>query len=708
MLNAEFFRTSDNSPLQINEEEGEFVWHQYTRDSWYVRISDPNVTGVFIKVGDEDVFLEKYMTDGCYSVSKDVGKRIAHLIERQAGQKQNPGSWVGLLDLWWSSSNKPSQRLNPPIYIEPSHLNANEFNRIIKRLQILAFFRYSPTRIKYEESGGSENGGTETYKDELLKQAAEKFLALVKQVYLDWSLVRAAASRETRLLPKMVDVSSAGHLSSQIAAKVTQHPHARRLQVLMPQESFVTVENQFVVYVLREISQKMPLFNEQLNLRSNEIQTEWTTSENAEDKLRQRKPEWQQKQHEQQAMSNLMEKLAQEIIQVSEEVTSFIDDPFLKEVRNSPMLPKRPTDQLVRSLAYGSIFNKFCEYHDQHGISFVPLKPGLMREEDSKAIHPACTLYELWVFAEIYDMLIRTFGFQPSAGNVGKHPLDYIDSEAGEIVGNALRGKEFRLEFRPTNHSQRLITVSLFYDTLRSTKMGKNLRPDLFIEITEDDSKGKGKMMSFAIDAKYHSYPGFYMRPEREKHGVATVFELDLLITAKAKYYDKLGCDAAFVVHSEDNAKYTYWGGRAYGTQDLPPEHHYGAVFANPSDTSNLRKLLKCLLMYHMRIEDVCWSCRVSVEKRNVLSKSNWVPTKQHDEAGRVIGIHQVDIGRQPVGNDYFCNDCQRSWMRTWCSNPNYPLQDRQLKHRIMKVGKDDFHDKNTKGIICPSCGDGE
>ena len=710
MPDIEFFRTSDDCLLPLDAEGSRYVWRQYTNDGWYVRVSDQSVESVFIRVDEEVIPLERYYSDNCFTLSKTVGQRIADLIERRTGQEQNLGGWVALLDIWGNTNREP-KRLHPPLYIEPGNLSDKDFEAIIARLQELAFFRYSPTRVAVQQFGGSTGGGTEENEDERLKQAAEKFLTLIKRVQSDWPLVQGAASRETQLLPKLVDVSSAtGSSSSRLAAKAAQHPHARRVEILMPQESLATVENRFIVHALREIRQGEFVFKGRLESRAGELRKEWELEGDKEAKRRQSTDQWKQKQAEHWAMADQLMRLAADIADAAEKVAFYVNDPFLREVRDRPAFPNRPTDRLARSFAYGPIYRAYCDYQSQPGISFTPLRPGLMQAFNTKAIHPACTLYELWVFVELYDMLIRTFGFRPPADAVLDHPLDYVDATAGEIISDALKGHRFRLELRPLNNQQRVITVSLWYDTEeRERRSGASrLRPDIYLEVTDSKADNLAEPLTFAVDAKYRKYPGYYYQAERHRHGVDTVFDLDLLITAKEKYHERLGCDAAFVVHSDPHGSYEDWGGGPDKQNHWPgPEHHYGAVPANPSNTNSLRKLLKCFLMYHMGIENICWSCRSEVKERKDLSKPNPIPTLQYDEAGRVTGIHSVDIGRKPIGHDYICGDCQRSWIRTWCSNAQFSLEDRMLEHKILKIGADNFHASNQKGTICPSCGDG-
>lgn len=709
MPDVEFFHTNTDKPLHLDIEEGRYVWRQYTKGSWYVRVSDPDVKSVFIKIGDEEFPLDKYVSDNCFTLSENVGRRMADSIERRTGHSPNPGGWVALLDLW-SSNGKETRRLEPPLYVEPGNLSGTDFDAILERLQALAFFRYSPTQVKREDRGGSTDGGTEDNEDELLKRAAEKFLALINQVHSDWPLVQVTASRETQLLPKLIDLSSAaGSYSSRLVTKKAQHPHARRVEILMPQESFATVENRFLVFALQEIRQRAPLFEGRLTVRSKELREEWETKGDREAKLRQSRDQWKQKQIERNTMADCMKALAEDIAQAVLKVIPYINEPFLHEVHDYPALPDRPTDRLTRSFAYGPIYGAFCDYQNQPGISFAPLKPGLMQALDSRAIHPACTLYELWVFVELYDMLVHTFGFRSPAGVKTGHPLDYVDSAAGEIVGDALKGHKFCLELRPANNQQRVVTVGLWYDTEEWKRCpgASSLRPDIYLEVTDNKGSNRGRPFMFAIDAKYHSYPGFYMKPEREKYDVHTVFDLDLLITAKEKYHGKLGCDAAFVVHSDANEEYTYWGGKppaavANGAQsgigDLWPEHHYGAVFSNPSNTRNLRRLLKCFLMYHAGVESLCWSCQNEIDAETTYESSEKVYDAEHNH-------YKTQTVQKPLsGSRYDCSTCQRSWLRQWCSGKG--------KHKLLKLGPDTFHSPAETGseignVACPSCTSG-
>ncbi len=234
MPDIEFFRVSNNTPLDFDAEEGCYTWRQYTKDDWYVSVSNPSIRNVFVEVAGQEFTLERYIITNvkgnCWKLSKSIQEDIANWIQHETAQQQNTG-WVALLGLWYRAGKAPPQQLHPPLYIEPGNLSPTDFNAIIERLQELAFFRYSPTRVALQQFGGSTHGGTEQNQDELLNQAAKKFLALIKQVHDDWLLVQRTASRETQLLPTRVDVlSAAGSCSSRLIMRKAQHPHARRVQ----------------------------------------------------------------------------------------------------------------------------------------------------------------------------------------------------------------------------------------------------------------------------------------------------------------------------------------------------------------------------------------------------------------------------------------------------------------------------------------------
>jgi hypothetical protein len=317
-------------------------------------------------------------------------------------------------------------------------------------------------------------------------------------------------------------------------------------------------------------------------------------------------------------------------------------------------------------------------------------------------------LYEMWVLVEIHSLLVDAFGFEA----VGTTPIELADVVDLEAV--LPKKSIFTLRFQPKNSTSSLDVIDLTihynpalqpppckagkacfslnqclnlhcYDAVMKSKDWRLLTPDVMIVVT-----ARGKQFRFALDAKYRRYEtqSTRNRDERAKYPVDTVFELDLLGTAKMKYMNASGCDAAFVLHSDPDPRFTFWGSEPlpvnphrerYFKQPYWPAHRFGAIHASPVQSQNLERLLRCLLMYHAKVEDVCWPCRykLTVANGGITKNAEW------------------------VGDYYQCPDCGRFWIGTVCHGSEH--------HRLIKMGKDSFH-KTKPGqdwqCICPACGD--
>ncbi|MBN2392659.1 MAG: hypothetical protein JXR84_18155 [Anaerolineae bacterium] len=159
-----------------------------------------------------------------------------------------------------------------------------------------------------------------------------------------------------------------------------------------------------------------------------------------------------------------------------------------------------------------------------------------------------------------------------------------------------------------------------------------------------------------------------------------------MLGTAKQKYYDGIVYDAAFIVHSDPDTRYTYFGDipferiphrEAAAHLSAYPDHRYGAIFAVPGKTTNLERLLKCLLMYHAGWYDICWICQRRMTENG---HERW---KSRGQA------------------TYFqCKYGHGFWAISNCQGID--------KHTLVKLGEESFHrtKDNIWNCVCPKCGD--
>jgi hypothetical protein len=235
----------------------------------------------------------------------------------------------------------------------------------------------------------------------------------------------------------------------------------------------------------------------------------------------------------------------------------------------------------------------------------------------------------------------------------------------------------------------------------------KQMRPDVALKITVGN-----KIFAFAIDAKYRRYEEQPVEErEKKKFGedIGNKFNVDLLGTAKMQYLNGLGIHAAFVVHSDPKEQFTFWGGdrlfdnnmphreRAIGLAEFWPGHRFGAVFASPLQPDNIQQLLKCILMYHCELHDICWNCRKRLCLENGGARLDW--KKKPQGMSEQEAIAKLRKGGVVY---YQCPDCDAFWIRQMCFGKG---------HLLIKLGRESFHtfSKNRPGNpwlnICPKCG---
>jgi len=736
MSDVEFLSKSTGRPLPWDIANDCPVYRQF-EEGWYVRLLRRG-QAPRIKVGDEWLSLVPVPGRDGYQIP---GEEMRSSIKSQSGSTVDAPleSYAGRLCLW--SGADPPVPLTPEIQVEAGSLARGEFDEIVRRLRQLAAFHYSPFQGRESREAHGTSDQTKPVRaddpDRVLLDAAKHLRDLSHCVLKNWPLIRASAAKETRLTARTVDVFRYhGPNSARMIQQAASRPAARRLEVLMPQESHRTVENRFLAHVLAEILRRSEPVSGRLQDRATQLAGVWSVQNNPESPQNGRggrysefMTSWKIGRERADTLIQEMWKVAEEIDTAAGRVAPLRTEAFLQECLAEPALPERLSDKLARSEAYGPVFRAYHRYRRGAGALFIPLNVGLETAliNAYASLCPVWNLYELWVLVELFDLLVTRFGFKPEGSD---HPLRHVEVARGEVLRHRLAGREFRLRHEPTDRRGRPVpgrevSIRLWYDTDRNVSAcqhGKRcfrqdvchplhcfqkimttapghsradwsrLRPDLFMEISAcsgnaDASEGADvRTERFAVDAKYRRYAKQREATpaDRAAYGAETVFEADLLGTAKMKYRDALECQAAFIVHSDPDRRFRFWGGEPMGKTPAGekgrfyPAHHFGTVFGTPRDITGLEMLVHCLLTYHMQIEDVCWPCRRIVDQ-------------VEDQAGR---------WRKSVGHCYQCPSCRRFWVRTWCQ---------QHGHYLVKMGAQTFHSQKdgVPGIYaCPQCGD--
>lgn len=590
--------------------------------------------------------------------------------------------------------------LSPFLYIANDSIENEDFAAILDRLGQLAIANESgvvaPVSI-LQDNGPNSVGKTPLNED--------SFAHLAQVIHDNWEIIKKNPAKEIKLDTKIIDLTDAQ--SSQSVRSIyhaVQKPHQRRQQILERKETFDSAENRFLVHILRDIllPKAGPLakyFRERAFWIKHMQQSKpmFWHGQNYRDL-------WQDRRTKIEAEANRLEMIAHAIEKNVVRVQEYLREPFLKEAGSNTSVFLRPSSKIAYSKEYGAVYKAYQAYINNKKTT---RSRSLAWALEEKTIRRTSNLFEIWVFLEVYAMLVYDFGFQPD----GNSPLDLVEVADGEVSLKA--GSIYHLSFTPKNSASEkpLCSMILSYTpTLQASpcKVGKkcfsaticpslpcytairkkdwvNLTPDMTMIIQTGSITKK-----FVLDIKYRNYikQRTSEGDKQRKYNVHSLFELDLLGTAKMKYLNGLEYDAAFCVHSDPNKIYTTFGAEPFFAAPLRerelqetyyPAHQVGAIYITPHHQENLDKLLRCFLMYHIGLEAICWSCHLQLtEENNGMKKQSKLK-----------------------GDYYQCPECGQFWIGQNCGHPQH--------HRLIKMGRNSFHKisaENEWNCSCPACGE--
>ena len=596
---------------------------------------------------------------------------------------------IGVLRMYRRVEGEGFVDLKCPMFIAAASLEEHEYPLLLDRLGQLAVSDYGAVvaPIAGPLPTGLAVHGLLVH-NPILRQALKlvEFYAVLRT---QWDVIAATpAFAMTRSMQK-VQVSRR-QVASQSGAVIQQskRPGATHIWVHQLEQNYDSPENRFVAYALRD-----------LQLRSRIVIAGLTDQANALLKGTPSPPSneptavalWRQgRATAQQAVDYLNDQISK-LERVHQWVQSVKGDGLVAGLR--PELPRHPSLRLTRSPGYSTVYSAFRELTDgeSHYATVDTTLVGLME----RRVKPVTELYEIWVFLEIYAMLVERFGFQPVNGG----PFAHLELQDGRL--KLQRGQRYELELRLEDSDREAYRITLTYEPpdvypacgpkKRCYLAGVCSQLPCWKDKLREDTNGPDVVLAteygrvsrrFAIDAKYRRYN---VQKPKQKEIIDFRYEdqaaVDILGHAKQKYLDGKQYDAAFLVHSDPDM--TYWGAEPYSIvpwrereAGLPafPGHHYGAVFAVPFKTGNLETMLRCLLMYHAEWYDICWICRTRI-----------VPQP----------------GKGLVGKIYQCEFGHDFWVVSNCQSPRH--------HRLIKMGERSFHKTkpgNLWNCVCPECGD--
>ena len=324
-------------------------------------------------------------------------------------------------------------------------------------------------------------------------------------------------------------------------------------------------------------------------------------------------------------------------------------------------------------------------------------------------------LYEYWIFIKVVEILINEQKWELENANEYKKIIYSVlkskntkyneaDGDVKYIINkNIILNKTMNI-----NNVNFLIKLEIRYDTKvyydPNVKSGYN-RPDFRFIITVKENGKEKSRKNFYFDAKYRDYNDMGLE--------SFVKEIvDVAIGKYIKKYDgKEDCSAtaSFIVHSDDDKKFTYWGGYAQEkivnklnndgnkmSDYCLPKHRYGAFCFLPGKTGNFITFMKLIMEYHFRSFDleipirdrlyktICWECGSIIDKKD---------------------IEEIYMGNYNGSNVYKyhmeCKNCGHFWVKNHCDNKNG-------HHDLIKHAYHNYHELKAGlwYVKCPECDD--
>lgn len=383
-----------------------------------------------------------------------------------------------------------------------------------------------------------------------------------------------------------------------------------------------------------------------------------------------------------------------------EKINNFLKLPVL-QVHNSTIEYWKSTQIFNNDYRYNKI------YMNLHNIDVLYHYTGNYMAE--KIIHEKLDkLYEYWTLIKMIDILIREQHWELyGVDNVNRYK---------DIICNILKPQNKDknssiILFKRFEEYDLSIKLEIFYDTTVWYRKDRDNRPDFRFVITVTNPGGHSNTKSFYCDTKYRKY---------DEMGCDLGLNKDICDVAIKKYIESykdnevFKATASFIIHTDENKKYTYWGGHSKegirnklnDTKDnkrqeyLLPEHRYGAFSFLPGKTDNFITFMKLIMEYHFRSFDLNNSKRKfdSTElerKRDSLYKIIcW-------ECGSSIDENSINELSLKKGYKYHmcCSNCGHFWVKNHCAAHG---------HTLIKHVYHNYHELEDGlwYVKCPECDD--
>jgi hypothetical protein len=663
-----------SSFINVQETDGYVAVEEY--DNWFVR--PHQAIDVYILWGDEYLLLSR---------REGIDGYVWPNLQGKAWKKLRRGQHTaGYLTLY-KRVGKDYQPLVPRLYIASADLYENQYAALLARIGQLAVADIGAVTAPVAGLLPSKLSNSGQWLHSPIVYCALTLLQFYECCLSAWPHIEAIPARSMAASIRRVAIDSrVAQRSSVLPRRISERPGRPSVNLPVTVESFDCLENQFLLYVLGNFLSRVDDADGGLQRFATDLRS---SRQKPPDDEKHANALWQRAKNSATNAAQEIDRLRQRLQIAKTWATHRQKSKLFRNV--SPRLVHQPSLWLLRSAGYADVYRAFRQLVGDvtRQAQLDPIRRGLVEQ----TIRPSADLYQIWLFVEIYSMLQEKFGFRL----VGQGPFERLHLSDGQL--SIREGEPILLELQVAGR-EATYQIRLYYEQeweYRSCLPGKAcfianvcqslpcytvndkvLRPDIVLETTH-----AGKKHWFVIDAKYRRYAQQRGRKhDLEEFEVSNQFDADVLGTAKQKYFDGLAMNAAFIVHSDSDRQYTYFGEQVFRT---PPHreraaripqfaaHKYGAVYAVPTELTSLEILLRCLLMYHAGWYDICWTCGAGL-----------TPIKSE--------------GRR--GEYYQCKHGHDFWVDSVCQvNTN---------HQLLKLGEMSFHRTTRDNIwncVCPQCG---
>jgi hypothetical protein len=744
-----FLNQETHKPFEWDADAGVFVRPQFSRH-WYVQVDSPDHGTLAVYFEGK---LEKLIWDdslGGYRLKSDSDK------SRERADKIN--AVAGLVEIVRCAEHPavPLETLAPGLWTVPASLSSEDYRELLYYLKGIAI-KYGETAkalVKGPASRGDNSSprGSQSVGVSGLIGLADIVIGIGTSLQQVWPRIVVDPSAELVSEMKTFRLDQpASHRSPHFFKQAIMRPDRPSVTLPTAAASFDTQENRFLAYFLDVLIRVSDVILSDLKSQITKLGKSVNQSVRLPEDfpLRLRREYERKCQEQQQRLAKEIEQRTYWLEQITDAQTRarmYINATFLRTSAPHKSPPDRPSQKLLQSTTYAPLFRAYREFAQALDVKRFVQTFDVLDHWQEVAVRPIDDLYEKWLFLKLHQILVDEFHFQP-LGLTPEQSLK-VTPTGLELPKKTPYVLEMRDPDQPGNPC--ICQVELVYEPVLQPEPCQKGKP-CFVDVETCSSlhcfkkimvKEEGKKrpdwhslkpdislvvkvncntFRFILDAKYRSYDAQCVRKEEmDLCSVQDTFEFDVLVTAKMKYLDGLARDghdvqASFIVHTDPRSKWTFWGGERLSQRaprresvlespgrSLWPGHRFGAVYATPLASDNLSVLLKCFLMYHAGLYNICWKCgrRLTVDNGGAMPgecpvTGNWTPKQI---------VERVELGLYKWAAVYYhCPDCNEFWVLQRCDGPQH--------HPILKFGVRSFHSpsrthpENNWLNICPQCG---